>query len=389
MTAGNNLSSSKPRIDIEILTVAVKPRLGGMTTWLHQVAQGLSDLGWKVRFVAVTDRIEGYENVPFEVVHLPILPPDKDRFPLVDKWRRWNQVSSLWETMGLSRPRIRISDGTPGILNFARNLHDTSSIPWVVLTGGNVFQETRSNALSIFLHRRIRSALNQANLVLVDGEDLKTSLQSQGIGKENVQVQYQGVDISAFHQPISPTHFFPERSADPSLRLVWHGRLAVHHGPERFLHIAQQVETSIGRFAGGGDPSPNLKRKLEDPSFQDWFLGCLSQQDLIGLLHEADCGVYPLEKMAGIPTVLLESMATGLPVVTLRTGACQALIEDGKNGFILDSVAEMVGCIDRLRKDPDLRSQICDSARNTIHEVWSTQATTQSLERKLEQVLDQ
>ena len=113
----------------------------------------------------------------------------------------------------------------------------------------------------------------------------------------------------------------------------------------------------------------------------------MPDSQLVGLLHEADCGVYPLKEMAGVPTVLLESMAAGLPTLTLRTGACEELIDSGKNGFILDTPERMIECLNELRSDPDRKTVIGEAARETIATHWSLEAMLKKLEEILEELL--
>ncbi|HEX6833878.1 MAG TPA: glycosyltransferase, partial [Rudaea sp.] len=66
-------------------------------------------------------------------------------------------------------------------------------------------------------------------------------------------------------------------------------------------------------------------------------------------------------------TAILEAMATELPVVVFREDCGSAeLIEHGCNGFLVDSEAEAIECIDRLAADVVLREQIGRAARATI-----------------------
>ncbi|MCA9439899.1 MAG: glycosyltransferase family 4 protein [Candidatus Omnitrophica bacterium] len=374
-------------IDLELLTVAAKPRVGGMTSWFDQIAHGLSRSGWKVRLVAITDRVEGYEEAPFEMIHLPLNTPSNAAFPLIEKWSRWRKLDTAWDKLGLSPGRIHLSDGTPGVLDFARKIHTKSGVPWAVLMGGDVFAETEAIPFSSLLHSNIRRNLLQADRILVDGSDLRTSLADRGIPPELIRVHYHGIDLQKFREPSTESRFFPERSEGASFRLVWHGRLAEHHGPERFLEIASQIPDSVGRLCGGGDPSFELKTLLREDRFDNWSLGFLPDSQLVGLLHEADCGVYPLKEMAGVPTVLLESMAAGLPTLTLRTGACEELIDSGKNGFILDTPERMIECLNELRSDPDRQTVIGEAARETIATHWSLEAMLKKLEEILEELL--
>jgi hypothetical protein len=66
-------------------------------------------------------------------------------------------------------------------------------------------------------------------------------------------------------------------------------------------------------------------------------------------------------------TSILEAMAMGLPVVLFRDGVGAAeLIEHGQDGFLVDTEAEALACIDRLAADPGLRASIGAAARRKV-----------------------
>lgn len=386
-----SLPTLKP-VDLELVTVAVAPRFGGMTGWFEQIARGLTARGWRVRLAAVTDLVESSDGAAWETLHLPMPAPKTGILSAFDKWARWRSLRSEWESRRPPLPRLRISDGTPGVLDFCRGLAERCPVPWVVLMGGDVFEETRGLPFASAVHRRIRRSLLAADRILVDGPDLVESLTRQGIPADRISLHFRGVDLNPFldaSRSDGGRRWYPtEGNADP-FRLVWHGRLSDHHGPERFLEVAGSIQNVVGRMAGSGVPTSGLKRLLAAPAFSGWYVGSLSSTDLFDLLGEADCGVYPLERMAGVPTVLLESMASGLPTVTLKTGAVSQLIRQGENGLIVESLQGMARCIEDLRTHPDLRERMAGNALETIRRDWSTEVQTNRLEGILQEVLNQ
>lgn len=70
----------------------------------------------------------------------------------------------------------------------------------------------------------------------------------------------------------------------------------------------------------------------------------------------------------GIPNVLVEAMAMGIPVVSTRAGAVPELIRDGRTGTLVperDPVA-LASAIDNLLKHPDWRQGLAREARETV-----------------------
>lgn len=69
--------------------------------------------------------------------------------------------------------------------------------------------------------------------------------------------------------------------------------------------------------------------------------GELNPEDVKVKLKESDLIVVPCKvaengDMDGIPTIIFESMAVGLPVLTTSVSAIPEIIEDGENGFIIE-----------------------------------------------------
>lgn len=85
------------------------------------------------------------------------------------------------------------------------------------------------------------------------------------------------------------------------------------------------------------------------------FLGNLSGEDLIRAFRESSIYLLPTLH-EGMPTTVLEAMAFGLPVITRRVGGLNDFFEDGKMGFISDSMEPgwFSGSICKLLEDPDL-----------------------------------
>jgi glycosyltransferase involved in cell wall biosynthesis len=64
--------------------------------------------------------------------------------------------------------------------------------------------------------------------------------------------------------------------------------------------------------------------------------------------------------------VVVEAMASELPVVVDRNGGYCELIEHGTNGFLFDTRAEAVGYLEALRSDPPLARRVGRAARSTV-----------------------
>jgi glycosyltransferase involved in cell wall biosynthesis len=70
----------------------------------------------------------------------------------------------------------------------------------------------------------------------------------------------------------------------------------------------------------------------------------------------------------GMPNVLLEAMASGVPVVSTAVVGIPEWIQSGRNGLLVDprNPAMLADALDLLLADADLRDRLAQAARQTI-----------------------
>lgn len=96
------------------------------------------------------------------------------------------------------------------------------------------------------------------------------------------------------------------------------------------------------------------------------FLGAMPLDQLMRHYREYDLFVLPTGPGEGIPRVLLEAMAGGLPVVTTRVSGITSLIRDGENGLLADGNTEaLVTAVRTLIESPALRRRLIQNGYAT------------------------
>ncbi|HEY6195372.1 MAG TPA: glycosyltransferase family 4 protein [Candidatus Eisenbacteria bacterium] len=85
--------------------------------------------------------------------------------------------------------------------------------------------------------------------------------------------------------------------------------------------------------------------------------------------------------MDGIPNVLVEAMAMGIPVVATGVSAIPELIEDGVNGLLVPEkdVPALAGALERLLEDAALRGRLGRAACETVRGSFDAERTTRAL----------
>lgn len=106
------------------------------------------------------------------------------------------------------------------------------------------------------------------------------------------------------------------------------------------------------------------------------------RHDVPALLAAADLLVLPSLDDA-FPTVLLEAMAAGLPVVATRAGGIPEIVEEGVTGILVPpgDPAPLADAVATLLADPDRRRRLGAAGRRRAEERFSTAAWLGRLER--------
>jgi glycosyltransferase involved in cell wall biosynthesis len=88
--------------------------------------------------------------------------------------------------------------------------------------------------------------------------------------------------------------------------------------------------------------------------------GPIALDRLMPLYRDYDLFVLPTRPGEGIPRVLLEAMAAGLPVVTTRVAGIGSLITHEENGLLVDdgSSEQLLAAVRRLIDSPALRQRL-------------------------------
>jgi glycosyltransferase involved in cell wall biosynthesis len=111
-------------------------------------------------------------------------------------------------------------------------------------------------------------------------------------------------------------------------------------------------------FIGGNQKEQTNTNKL--------FLGF--RHDIYSIYQLMDCLILP-SFSEGLPNVVMEAMAQGVPVIGSSVGGVEYLIEDGINGFLVSpgSADHLVEKINVLREDTALARKMGSHARKTIN----------------------
>lgn len=118
--------------------------------------------------------------------------------------------------------------------------------------------------------------------------------------------------------------------------------------PMRWLAVTRLTTDKLGPlFEWSRDFFPGNDRELhlfgpmqEEIDVPDWvhYHGAATPQQLAEIWFPSACGLITLSRHAeGRPQVMLEAMASGLPIIASRMPAHESVVQDGQTGMLCDS----------------------------------------------------
>ncbi len=319
---------------------------GGMEMRLADVINGLDPATWDAHLYALYDRATLRDKIPPHRLHVPLSAGAGD---LRAPWRLARAVrgaAMVWcLAQGFSATWGRLAALGAGVPVRVLSLHgDELLTPYTRL-------------------------LNPwTDAIVTNSAYVRDRIAAQGVPRHKLHVLYNGIDTARYHPgPDQRAALFgipPER---PVILNV--GRLAPEKGRDVMLRAAAPLmdhETPpLVVFAGEGSNSRRddleaLARELGIAQHVH-FLGI--RDDVPDLLRAADVVVMSSRRAAfgeSCPNVVLEGMATGLPVIGTDVGGTAELIQDGETGYVIppDVPERLTTRLTGLLEDAALRQRL-------------------------------
>ena len=135
----------------------------------------------------------------------------------------------------------------------------------------------------------------------------------------------------------------------------------IYEAIDAFIILKSSHHSATLTIAGDGGELSNVRtyviyRGIEGVEFTGYIRGEAKKN----VFARADAYLFPTYG-EGMPISVLEAMAYGLPVITRPVGGIKDFFEDGKMGFVTDSLSPEVfsQMLEKIVGDQELRSRIC------------------------------
>jgi glycosyltransferase involved in cell wall biosynthesis len=208
----------------------------------------------------------------------------------------------------------------------------------------------------------LRWFYNQFDKILAPSPTTARILESKGF--ENVTLWQRGIDVERFSPALRDQNLRKNYAPHGEPMLLFVGRLVKEKDLDDLIEVDRRLKKMSEKFkivvVGDGPMRDELERELPDAV----FTGYLHGNDLSVMYASADIFVFP-STTETFGNVILESLASGLPVVTVDKGGVSDLVRNGETGFICKSNSpdDLTEKITLLLHDNELRGKFAKAGQ--------------------------
>ncbi|MBI4717174.1 MAG: glycosyltransferase [Planctomycetes bacterium] len=238
------------------------------------------------------------------------------------RWARKQAVEHVHVHFGTNEATTALLANRLGGLSFSMTLH--------------AFDIFRDNVDRALLARKINAS--RFTVTVCESNRRYILEHIPGVDPAKVRVNYNGIDL---------TRFAPGEGPREPLSVFGVGRLIEKKG---FVHLVravarlkQQGMPVIGRIAGDGPERRALGEEIERLGLAGSvkLLGSIREDRVRELMQRSACFVLPCVQardgnVDALPTVLLEAMACGCPVISTRLSGVPEIIESQTSGLLVE-----------------------------------------------------
>lgn len=227
----------------------------------------------------------------------------------------------------------------------------------------------------------ILKSIPKLDFVITASRKMETQLCSWGVPQEMLVRIPIGVDTNVFHPPTTDTRRVAREKLGISDDKIcigsfqkdgtgWGSGMEPKYikGPDVFLNLIAQLKTELPLHVLLTGPARGyVCQGLErlGVSYQHAFLE--NYLDIVSYYHALDLYAVTSREEGG-PKAILESMATGVPIISTNTGMAPDVIRDGENGGLapVEDVAALAERCLHIATNPSVANSMRQNALETI-----------------------
>ena len=206
-------------------------------------------------------------------------------------------------------------------------------------------------------------------------------------------------NLSVIPNAIDSDAYAPEargRQFGSALNIAYIGRLVYDKGIFEAIEALRILRDSginnlTLSIAGSGPAENELKEQTRALQLEHdvRFVGPVHGEQKIRFWRNADLFVFPTFHREGLPYALLESLASGTPVITTAVGAIPDVVADGVHGIMVNphAAAEVANAVRRLILDRSLMQRMSRACLERAREGYGVERLSDDFAKLYTRVL--
>ncbi|MFA6410055.1 MAG: glycosyltransferase family 4 protein [Candidatus Buchananbacteria bacterium] len=340
------------------------PDIGGPATYSQKIFNQFKKLGYAVELICYSDK-------PGADLAVRIL---RSKNPLKHYWRYFKKLKELAKDCDLIYAQGPVSSGLPAaivgkILNKKVVVKVVGDYAWeqarnlkITEVGIDDFQKKSFGGKIGSLQRIQAWVCQQSAKVIVPSQYLKKIVSGWGVSEEKIEVIYNSFDLE-----------FSDKFQTPDKNLIVSvGRLVPWKGFDTLIglmpELLQQNSDFKLKIFGFGPQKERLEKLISDLKLENNVsISNVSHQEVVSNLSAA--GIFVLNTgYEGLSHTILEAMAASVPVVTTNIGGNPELIENEKNGLLIEynNKEELKAAILKIYNSPELGQKFVENSKKVL-----------------------
>ena len=250
-------------------------------------------------------------------------------------------------------------------------------------TTGGMYKTDPSNYLCT-LHPRINGYVCVSNAVK---KHVTTKVRSAI--KSNVSTIYKGHDINWYTEPAIELLSLSTNPTNFNILCIGSPRpyKGMHFMLDAMKHLTDMNNIKLILVGDNFNCEP-FSSQIKATGMSEHIIETGFRNDVPQIAKSCDVLVLPSER-EGLPRVVLESLASGTPVITSANEGAMEIIEDSINGYVVP-IGDSKAIADRIRllvKNNELLQQLSNNAQKTITTNMSHNKTVQDMGNYFQRML--
>ncbi|MAT16326.1 MAG: glycosyltransferase [Planctomyces sp.] len=344
-------------MNICMLTDTFFPNVGGAEMVLDHLSRELVNLGDKVVVMAPRAKAAYKDNAPYEVVRY--------RKPFSKHLGLRLLLPRLMKLHRRCRFDVIHCHAAYPPAYVALAFSKLTGIPVVVRPHGSDILPGERMRKHPRIEERIRGTLRQVDAIIAQGDYLREEIGKLDVPYEKIHVIHNGVSLEEFAAGEPYPHSVPY-----CLTL---GNLSHRKGFDLLVRAyAELSEPAFDLIIAGTGPEEDVLRSLINElglSKRIHLVGHVSGQEKVSLYRSAQFFVCP-SRREPFANVILEALASGLPVVATAVGGNRQLVIQDQHGLLspADDISGLAANLDRCMGEPALLDRYRIAVREFIAE---------------------